>query len=51
MELAKETPGLLDEEANGGPSDSQGVAAAVSELADRTRRSNWAPVLTAVLVQ
>jgi hypothetical protein len=42
---------LEPEEANGGPSDAQGMAAAVSELADRTRRRNWAPVLTAVLVQ
>jgi len=42
---------LEPEEANGGPSDAQGVAAAVSELADRTHRSNWAPVLTSVLVQ
>ena len=40
---------LEPEEANGGPSDAQGMAAAVSELADRTHRSNWAPVLTAVV--
>jgi hypothetical protein len=44
--------GLLEsEEANGGPSDAQGMAAAVSELADRTYRSNWTPVLTTVLVR
>jgi hypothetical protein len=38
------------EEAHGGPSDSQGMVAAVSELADRTYRSNWAAELTGVLV-
>jgi para-nitrobenzyl esterase len=42
---------LEPEEVNGGPSDAQGVAAAVSELADRTYRSNWTPVLTSVLVR
>ena len=42
---------LEPEEANGGPSDAQGMAAAVSELADRTYRSNWTPALTTVLVR
>ena len=42
---------LEPEEANGGPSDAHGMAAAVSELADRTYRSNWTPVLTTVLVR
>jgi alpha,alpha-trehalase len=40
---------LEPEEADGGPSDAQGMAAAVSELADRTHRSDWAPMLTAIL--
>jgi len=42
---------LEPEEANGGPSDAQGMAAAVSELADRTYRNNWTPVLTPVDVR
>jgi hypothetical protein len=42
---------LEPEEANGGPSDAQGMTATVSELADRTHRNNWTSALTAVLVQ
>jgi hypothetical protein len=42
---------LEPEEANGGPSDANGMAAAVSELADRTYRNNWTPALTTVLIR
>jgi hypothetical protein len=41
---------LEPEEASGGPSDAQGMAAMVCELADRTYRNNWAEVLTGVVV-
>jgi hypothetical protein len=42
---------LEPEEVNGGPSDAQGMAAAAAELADRTRRNNWTPELSAVLIK
>lgn len=42
---------LEPEEANGGPSDAQGMAAAAGELADRTHRNNWTPELSAVLIK
>jgi hypothetical protein len=41
---------LEPEEANGGPSDEQGMGAAAGELADRTYRKNWTPELTKVLI-
>jgi hypothetical protein len=41
---------VLDpEEANGGPSDEQGMAAAAGELADYSHRNNWTTELSAVL--
>ena len=42
---------LEPEEANGGPSDAQGMAAAAGELADRTHRNNWTTELSAVLIK
>jgi hypothetical protein len=42
---------LEPEAANGGPSDSQGMAAAAGELADRTHRNNWTTELSAVLIK
>jgi len=36
---------LEPEMAEGGPSDKQGMTAAVCELADRTERNNWSPKL------
>jgi hypothetical protein len=36
---------------DGGPTDNQGMNAVACELADRTYRKNWAPVLNRVLVQ
>jgi hypothetical protein len=42
--------GLVEPEADaGGPTDAQGMAAAASELADRTYSKTWAPALTKVL--
>jgi hypothetical protein len=42
--------GLVEPEADaGGPTDAQGMAAAASELADRTYSKAWEPVLTKVL--
>ena len=42
---------LEPEAANGGPTDTQGMSAVVSELADRTYSNNWAPMLTRVLIE
>jgi hypothetical protein len=42
---------LEPEAANGGPSDEQGMASAVAELADRTHRNNWTTELPAVLIK
>ena len=39
------------EDKDGGPTDKQGMTAAVCELADRTYRKNWTPVLNRILVQ
>jgi hypothetical protein len=36
---------------DGGPTHEQGMTAAVCELADRTFRKNWAPMLTRLLIQ
>jgi hypothetical protein len=48
----KHVSDFLEPEGNqGGPSDAQGMSAAVCELADRTYRNNWRPTLTRVLVQ
>ena len=41
---------LEPENDDGGPTDKQGMTAAVCELADRTYRKEWAPVLDRVLV-
>jgi hypothetical protein len=41
---------LESENTEGGPTDKQGMSAAVCELADRTYRNNWAPVLEKGLV-
>jgi hypothetical protein len=42
--------GLVEAEADdGGPTDAQGMAAAASELADRTYSKTWMPMLTKVL--
>lgn len=42
---------LLAEEKDGGPTDGQAMAAAVAELADRTRMNNWTAELSLVLVK
>ena len=43
---------LVEPEAkDGGPTDKQGMTAVACELADRTYRKNWTPVLTRTLVQ
>ena len=42
---------LVPEEHNGGPTDAQGMGAAVAELADRTRMNNWSAELSLVLVK
>jgi hypothetical protein len=39
------------EDRDGGPTDKTGMIAAVAELADRTWRHNWAPILGGVLTQ
>lgn len=39
------------ESKDGGPTDKQGMHAVACELADRTYRKNWAPVLNRILVQ
>ena len=41
---------LEPEDSEGGPTDKQGMTAAVCELADRTYRNNWSPILSHVLV-
>jgi hypothetical protein len=41
---------LEPEDSEGGPTDKQGMTAAVCELADRTYRNDWSPTLTQVLV-
>jgi hypothetical protein len=42
---------LEPEADDGGPTDNQGMTAAACELADRTYRKNWTPVLSRTLVQ
>jgi hypothetical protein len=39
------------EDKDGGPTDKQGMTAVACELADRTYRKNWTPVLNRILVQ
>jgi hypothetical protein len=39
------------EDKDGGPTDKQGISAMACELADRTYRKNWTPVLNRILVQ
>lgn len=41
---------LEPKDSSGGPTDKQAMTAAVCELADRTYRNEWAPVLERVLV-
>jgi hypothetical protein len=44
--------GLVEpEDKDGGPTDNQGMNAVACELADRTYRKNWTPVLNRILVQ
>jgi hypothetical protein len=44
--------GLVEpEDKDGGPTDNQGMNAVACELADRTYRNNWAPLLNRTLVQ
>ena len=40
---------LEPEDSEGGPTDKEGMTAVVCELADRTYRNDWSPVLTRVL--
>ena len=43
---------LVEPEADaGGPTDAQGMLAAACELADRTHRKTWVPLLREVLVR
>jgi hypothetical protein len=38
------------EAGDGGPTDKEGVLAAIAELADRTRQREWSPALKHVLI-